>query len=57
MTDSHDTREHAATSVTEASLATGKHRGCHTPEGDTRRVPPRRELVSEIQQDAHAIVS
>jgi len=56
MTESHDTGEHATTSVTEASPAIGKHRRSLTPGGDTRRVLPRKAPVSEIQQDALAIV-
>jgi len=56
MTDSHGTGEHATTSVTEVSLAIGKHGRSLTPNGDTRRVLPRKALVSEIQQDAPTIV-
>lgn len=56
ITESHDTGEHATTSVTEASLAIGKHGRSLTPDGNTRRVVPRRELVSEIQHDSPTIV-
>ena len=56
MTESHGTEEHATTSVTDASIAIGKHGRSLTPDGDTRRVLPRRALVSEIQQDAPTIV-
>ena len=56
MIVSHDTGEHATTSVTDASPAIGKHRMSFSPDGDTRRVLPRKAPVSEIQQDAPTIV-
>ena len=56
MTESHGTGEPATTSVTETSLTIGKHGRSLTPDGNTRRVVPRRELDSEIQQDAPTIV-
>ena len=56
IAESHNTGEHATPSVTEASPAIGKHRRSLTPDGETRRVLPRKEPVSEIQQDAPTIV-
>jgi hypothetical protein len=55
VAESHDIGEHATTSVIETSLAIGKHRRSLTPDGNTRRVLPRRAPVSEIQQDAPTI--